>query len=504
MENVLIYARVSTEDQVDRYGLSAQLRACREYATARGWQIAEEISDDGISGAILERRGLDRMRQLVRDGCAPIVLMLDADRLSRELAHLLILKPEIEKRARLHFVTGSFEDSPTGRLYFSMRGSIAQYERELIRERTMRGKRERAREGLIVGGRVAYGYLYKAGRLIPDEARAATVRKIFACCDAGESLRSITAQLRSNGVPTWSGRKWGHSSVQRILTNETYAGVAHYGTHRREGKVLHVRLNAERIALTVPALVSREVWERVQARLAAGIDRRGRPGSAFLLRGLLYCAACGRRMVGEGGRSNAYRCSGRDALRHEGEQCRASVLTRGADAAVWAKLVETFSDAEVIRAAVERNAEDLRGDLDTTEELRARLKKLQAREEAALNALLDPDLAPARALLKTRWRQAQQERTTVAAELARIERRSGFSSAPDWIERTVVELRVYLAGVLDASERQQIARRLIERAEWTGSEVRMSCFISSELAQSSGHIPQFERLSFVVHARLAA
>src|SRR3954464_7880924 len=100
----IIYARVSTEDQVERYGLPSQLRACRDFAAANGFDVIEEICDEGISGVILDRPGLARVRQLVRDGAVDVVVMFDADRLSRELGHLLILKPEIDKRARLEFV----------------------------------------------------------------------------------------------------------------------------------------------------------------------------------------------------------------------------------------------------------------------------------------------------------------------------------------------------------------------------------------------------------------
>jgi site-specific DNA recombinase len=220
MERTIIYARVSTEDQVEKYGLPVQLRACREYAAARRLSIIQEICDEGVSGVTMDRPGLERLRKLVRDGAADLVLMYDVDRLSRELAHLLILKPELEKHARLEFVLSKFEDSPSGRLFFGIRGVIAQYERELTRERTMRGRRERARAGLIVGGRVAYGYRYDAGRLVLDPERAEIAREIFRRYDAGASMREIALYLRSAGAPTWSGRQWGHSSVRRILTNE--------------------------------------------------------------------------------------------------------------------------------------------------------------------------------------------------------------------------------------------------------------------------------------------
>ena len=504
MDTVLIYARVSTEDQLEKYGLSSQLRACREFAAARGWQILEEITDDGISGVILDRPGLDRVRRLVREGAATFVLMFDADRLSRELAHLLILKPEIEKHARLEFVAAKFEDSPSGRMFFGMRGVIAQYEREVIRERTMRGKKERARAGLISGGRIAYGYCYKEGKLLPDVERAPIVQRIFTAYDSGLSLRAVVQELRAAGLPTWGGKPWERSSVRRILANETYAGVAYYGTLRREGKSVRVRTSGERIPLSVPPLVDRAIWERVGARLAAN-PLVGRPSSAYLLRGLLFCAQCGRRMCGERGRSNAYRCVGRDPLRApSGVLCKHSISVARLDAVVWRKLVEVCTNGEALRAILGRREEELKTSSGEVERLRSRLAKAKGREEAALSALLDPDLASTRGSIKEKYRAATEERRRVELELSGLEASLPPAIEGDWIEHTVDLLRGYLANLDDAAERQQVARRLLNRVEWDGIEARMSFSIGPELATSSTRSARFSRLQFVVTARLAA
>lgn len=501
----IIYTRVSTEDQAEKYGIAAQLRACRKYAAEHGLQVTAEISDEGISGVILDRPGLDRIRQLVRDGVVDVVLMLDTDRLSRELAHLLILKPEIERHARLEFVASRFEDSPSGRMFFGIRGVIAQYERDLTRERTIRGRRERARSGLIVGGRTAYGYEYRAGALIEDRERAAVVRRIFAGYDSGESIRAITRALRESGVPTWSGKKWGHSSIRRILVNETYCGVAHYGLLQREGTVLR-RSAGEVISLAVPALVSREQWLRVQARLAEN-PLSGRPSPAFLLRGILYCAACGKRMHGERGkRDSAYRCAGRDVLRHSGEPCRARASVAGVDAAAWNALVGAFGNPDSLRAALERHEASLRSaDPVDSERLAVRVAKLRRREDAALSAMLDPDLADGRAMLKEQYRAICAERRKLEAEISRLDQanRMGLSAA-EWVDETAAAIAELVGGMSDPVERQEFARRVVGRAEWDGKGITMTCFLNPELGTTSERCAQFDRLQFVVTARVAA
>jgi len=492
----VIYARVSTEDQIERYGLPTQLRACREYANRNGLEIVAEISDEGVSGAILDRPGLEQVRRMARDRRADCVLMLDVDRLSRELAHLLILKPELERFARLEFVAAKFEDSPSGRLFFGIRGVIGQYERELTRERTMRGRKERARSGLIVGGRVAFGYRYEAGKLIEDPDRAPIARRIFADYEAGVSMRGIAIRLRESGAPSWSGRKWGKSSVGRILANETYAGVAHFGTHRREGKLLRKRDAADRIALAVPALVSREQWERVQAKLAANLYT-GRPSLNFLLRGVIHCSQCGRSMNGEDSRkSRSYRCSGRDPLRVSGETCRNHAPAQRLDAAVWRELSRTFTDANFLREAISQRESELRaGDPGKVEELRRRARRLRGKEEAALSAMLDPDFADQRSRIKSEYKAAAEERRRVEAEADSIEgARLSLSGPREWITETVESIRGFVAQVVDPKLRQEFVRRLVQRAEWNGEEIRMHCFVSPKLALSSAHCGSPPRL----------
>lgn len=474
MERTVVYARVSTEDQVEKYGLPIQLRACRDCAPSRGLSIAEEVCDEGISGATLDRPGLEKVRKLVKDGAVDVVLMYDVDRLSRELAHLLILKPELEKRARLEFVLSKFEDSPSGRLFFGIRGVIAQYEREQTRERTMRGRRERARSGLLVGGRVAYGYRCEAGRLVIEPERAEIAREIFRRYKAGASMREITLWLRSSGAPTWSGKQWGHSSVRRILTNETYAGMAYFGTLRREGKVLRLREPSERIALPVIPLVDRATWDNVQARIAEN-PNVGRPSDAYLLRGVLYCT-CGRRMCGERSRKNyAYRCTGRDALRFRGGPCHRSVPVPKLDAAVWESITGELMDPAFARRLItEYGRRD--ADAGNLEKLRAAVRKLKGREDTALASMLDPDRADARATFKAAYQRTHAERLRVENEIVQAETaRQSATSMRDWIEESVSLLREYIPTRITTAERREFLAGLVSRAEWNGTEVSLDC-----------------------------
>jgi hypothetical protein len=208
---------------------------------------------------------------------------------------------------------------------------------------------------------------------------------------------------------------------------------------------------------------------------------------------------------------NAYRCTGRDAL-GLGDRCRAHVSIKPTDAAVWRALVDAFTDRTVLRAALSRWEKDLTSESGGADTLRERLSRIKAREESALTAMLDAELAGGREAIKKRYRTIMDERKKIEMDLARAEAQSRrHANGATWIEETVGLLRRYLTTVTDSLERQQIVRRLVERAEWNGAEVKLSCFISPESCTTCSRIAQFplgspqsETLRFVVVAKVAA
>lgn len=148
-----VYARVSTDKQAEKYGIPSQTEALRERCLERDWTLVldgdrDAFVDDGYSGAELDRPALNRLRQAAREGRVDVVLVYDPDRLSRKLYHQMILAEEFEKQGiKLEFITQDMGTSPEDKMFFNMRGLVSEYEREKIRERTMRGSREKAKQG---------------------------------------------------------------------------------------------------------------------------------------------------------------------------------------------------------------------------------------------------------------------------------------------------------------------------------------------------------------------
>src|SRR5918999_285303 len=141
-KRAILYARVSTDEQAKSgYSLTQQIEALREYATREGYEILEEVSDPGQSGAALERPGMDWVRDLVAEGGVSVVLAQDRDRFAREPAYHYILREEFAERGTVLMALNQHGgDNPEGDLTNGIIDQISKYERTKIAERTRRGE----------------------------------------------------------------------------------------------------------------------------------------------------------------------------------------------------------------------------------------------------------------------------------------------------------------------------------------------------------------------------
>lgn len=143
-----LYARVSTTDQNSQL----QLEQLREYAQRRGLEASEYV-DHGVSGAKAKRPALDALMDAVRRREVDLVVATKLDRLGRSVQHLTALAGELEALGVDLAVIDQGLDTttPTGRLTFHVLAAMAQFERELIRERTLSGVEAARRQGRYPG-----------------------------------------------------------------------------------------------------------------------------------------------------------------------------------------------------------------------------------------------------------------------------------------------------------------------------------------------------------------
>ncbi len=155
-KKAVLYARVSTEEQAKSgYSLAQQMEALKEYASREGYEVLEEVTDPGQSGASLERPGMDRVRDLVAAGGVSVVLAQDRDRFAREPAYHYLLRKEFEEYGtKIRALNDRGDESPEGELTDGILDQPAKFERAKTAERTRRGKQrksERARSWPGVG-----------------------------------------------------------------------------------------------------------------------------------------------------------------------------------------------------------------------------------------------------------------------------------------------------------------------------------------------------------------
>lgn len=519
----ILYARVSLEEQAEQFGLASQLRALREYAKAKGYTVAEEFVDD-YSGGDMDRPAISRIRAIVRARSIDVVIVHDPDRLSRKLLDMELFRDECERaEVLLEFVTTPPALTAESTMFLQMKGVFAQFERRKIAERTLRGRREKARQGFIVGGRVPFGFKYlgkadgERGKLIVDPERAPVVRQIFEWAAGGTSIRSIAARLNEAGTPSMLAERWGKSSILRILQNQTYIGTAHYNRRKRcepreltvaqkarhnKKTLLKERPASEWISIATPAIVSPDVFEQVAAMLQRNKDVLcGRESRRYLLRGLLWCQ-CGVRMSGDPNHgSPCYRCLGRDKSAGKFNGCRRRANGQKLDTAVWEAIAPYFKSEKQLRALIDRHQERFqKPEVDATE-IQRRIEALKLKESRGVRALMDLD-GEHQGLIRAELRKLADERRRLQAQLDSVGKESLHGDAIGRIVKQFVAAFVEM----DAEQRQEFLRRIVERVTLKGIEVAIVCCLPAQnWAQRADDVVSIEQsVSFTIETRLAA
>jgi site-specific DNA recombinase len=301
-----IYTRKSTEEGLDQdfNSLDAQREAAQAYIhsqTHAGWTcLPQRYDDGGYTGSNLDRPALQQLLADIRAGEIDCVVTHRVDRLSRSLLDFAKLMEAFEEhRVAFVSVTQHFNSATSmGRLVLNVLLSFAQFERELIAERTRDKMAAARRKGKWAGGVPILGYDIdtRTKKLMVNEEEAARVRVIFDLYVEYRSLLPVVEDLTWRGWCTKQtqtrhghvrgGRPFTKNSLYRLLTNVTYIGQVCYKNEVHPGEQ--------------PAVVEQAVWQEVQTLLAANGQARAetvRTRSRALLQGLLHCRPCGCAMT---------------------------------------------------------------------------------------------------------------------------------------------------------------------------------------------------------------
>src|ERR1700680_3074286 len=299
-----VYTRKSTEEGLEQEfnSLDAQREAAEAYIRSQrhqGWTLLPERYDDGgFSGGNLDRPALQRLLDDIEAGRVHCVVVYKVDRLSRSLLDFARLMDRFDQRT-VSFVAVTQQLNTTtslGRLTLNILLSFAQFEREIIGERTRDKMTAARRKGKWVGGMPVLGYdiASDGGHLVVNEQEADQVREMFRLYVQHRSVSAVIAELGRRGWTTKAfrsrrgkqqrGRTFQETTLLRLLTNAIYVGqVEHQG---------------QLYAGEQTAIIEPSMWEPIQ-------DELRRPGSHgtvhnkqnALLKGLLFCHLCDRPMA---------------------------------------------------------------------------------------------------------------------------------------------------------------------------------------------------------------
>lgn len=300
-QRVAIYCRKSTEEGLDQEfnSLDAQRQSCELFAASQkseGWEVIPEHFDDGgWSGSNTERPALQRLLAEVQAGRVQVIMVYKLDRLSRSLTDFVALLQILEKhQVAFVSVTQHFNTAnPMGRLMLNILICFAQFERENMIERVRDKVAATKRLGRWCGGVPVLGYDVAPGgrKLVINPTEAEQVRTIFALYLDRGSLSTLVQELARRG---WTNKAWtsgtGAARGGKPFSKSTLGRML--GSVLYTGQVLY---RGEIFPGDHPAIIDRELYDRVQTRLATqrvSGCQEPRTKHFALLRGLLRCGPC--------------------------------------------------------------------------------------------------------------------------------------------------------------------------------------------------------------------
>ena len=499
-----IYARVSSDRQKENHTIASQTAALKEYAEGNSYSVPPEwvFEDEGYSGAIMLRPGLEALRDLAAEGQIAAVLVYSPDRLSRKYAYQVLLAEELSRcGVELIFLQSPAGTTPEDRLLLQFQGMIAEYERAQIVERTRRGKRHKAQQGVVsVLSGAPYGYRYvrksdtSAAYYEVLEAEAQVVRMVFETyTQQGLSIKALARLLNERQIPTRSEKtRWERSTVWGMLRNPAYQGRACYGKtelrprqritrplRQRQGmpsrnSANHERPRADWIEVPVPPLVSEEMFALAQEQLEQNKHHSPRHTiEPTLLQGMLVCQLCGYALYRTSTRTAKqklyyYRCLGSDGYRRlKGPVCTNRPIRQDAlDEVVWSEIMHLLEDPTLVQSEIDRRRE-LARKADPLRKRDVELRREQVRLEKHIERMVTAYQEELVTLpqLRQRMPQLRKQAQALESELKSLELAAVDEAKYLQLAESLAGFRTKLrarAETLQVRERQQVLRLVLK------------------------------------------
>lgn len=309
----VVYARYSSHSQTEQ-SIEGQISAAQVYAKAKGYTIVKEYVDRAKTGKNDNREAFQQMLSDTAKHEFSVIIVWKVDRFGRNREEITFNKYRCKKNdVRVEYIAEAVPDSPEGVILESVLEGMAEYYSLQLAQNIRRGIRASAEKCQAIGGHCSLGYAIdpKTKKYVIDPDTAPTVQLIFEKYAEGYTGMDIVRLLNEKGLRTVRGKPFTKNSLWTILKNERYAGV-------------YLFKDEVRVEGGIPALVSRETFDKVQEMLE--INHRSPVNTwnraTYLLTDKLFCGHCGSKMVGECGTSrtgatyNYYICAGKKRERN--------------------------------------------------------------------------------------------------------------------------------------------------------------------------------------------
>lgn len=263
VKHVVIYARVSSNSMEQLESLKAQISGLVGFVSGyNNWKLVDIHIDIASSKKGSARPAFHKMIEECRAGLTDIVVVKNISRLGRDTVEVLDAINTL-KEADVHIIFRQEElDTLTvgSSLLISTIEAYTQAENETRSANIKWGIKQRASNGSLgFYRRKCYGYVKdKNGDLVINEEQAAIVRLIFDLYLGGKSILGIVKELKERGIKSPTGKdNWPKRSIEEMLSNEKYIGIAVVNVDGEEGQVY--KLNNSH-----PAIISKEMFDVVQ------------------------------------------------------------------------------------------------------------------------------------------------------------------------------------------------------------------------------------------------
>ena len=293
MQRAVIYARYSSDKQTED-SIEAQLRACREYASSKQYQIIDTYIDEAVSGKTANRTQYQKLLRDCEKDKFEIILIHKYDRIARNLLEHVTLEQKLKAKNILLISTAQdFGLSNEAKIMRSLVWSMSEYYNDNLAQETKKGLKETALKGLHTGGCPPFGYDVVNQKYVINDFEAIFVRKIFDCASKRSGFVDIIKEMEECGVNGKRGKPIKYPQIYEMLRNEKYTGTFVYSPDEEKNRAnRRSKPNAIRIENAMPQIISKEQFQEVQEIMT---ERKQTGKTKYLCSGLVYCR-CGAKM----------------------------------------------------------------------------------------------------------------------------------------------------------------------------------------------------------------